>query len=207
MDVFLDSDAFTTEATTLAEILSEVQQELRPSGRLIVEIRVDGRTLTDREQQNMDAMALEADEVQLITADPVDLALNTLEEITEALAGAREAQQIAAEKLRDDETGAALEHVRSALLVWQQAQQTVEQVADLLAIPLNDLLVDERPVTEVVDELVETLTRARDELLNGDWLGLADTLGFELDEAAEQWAGILKMLSDWIREVRGRKSD
>jgi hypothetical protein len=58
----------------------------------------------------------------------------------------------------------------------------------------------------VIEDLAASLTQARDELLNGDWLGLADTLGYDLDEAAEQWTNMLSMLAGWIREVRGPKS-
>ena len=75
-----------------------------------------------------------------------------------------------------------------------------------MAVPLGDLQVDQHPATEVIDNLAASLTQARDELLNGDWLGLADTLGYDLDEAAVQWTTMLGMLADWIREVRGRKS-
>ncbi|QNN24990.1 hypothetical protein HED60_22835 [Planctomycetales bacterium ZRK34] len=206
MDVFIDSDVFATEQTSLSGILTEVMDHLRSSGRLIVEIRLDGEPLNEREQQNIDAQKLASGEVQLITADPVELGLATLDEVKEALTGAREAQTLAAEALRADETGKALEHVRSSLMVWQQAQQTVTQIAELLAVPLGDLQVDQHPATQVIDNLAASLTQARDELLNGDWLGLADTLGYDLDEAAVQWTTMLGMLADWIREVRGRKS-
>lgn len=206
MDVFIDSDVFATEQTSLSGILTEAMNHLRATGRLIVEIRLDGQPLTEREQRKLDAQKLAAGEVQLITADPVELGLMTLDEVKEALAGAREAQTLAAEALRADETGKALEHVRSSLMVWQQAQQTVTQIAELLAIPLGDLQVDQRSAVQVIDDLAASLTQARDELLNGDWLGLADTLGYDLDEAAEQWTNMLSMLAGWIREVRGPKS-
>ncbi|MBI1368138.1 MAG: hypothetical protein GC162_05735 [Planctomycetes bacterium] len=203
MDVFIDSDIFATAQSNLGAIITEAQKRLRASGRLIVEIRVDGRPLTEREQEHLDKALNGADELQFITANPVELGLSTLDEVGEALLGAREAQTLAAEALRADETGKALEHVRSSLLVWQQAQQTITQVAQLLAVPLDDLLVDKRSVPEVIDDLIDTLTKARSELLDGDWLGLADTLGYELDEAADVWAKMIGILAQWIREVRG----
>jgi hypothetical protein len=95
-----------------------------------------------------------------------------------------------------------MEHVRTVLTRWQQAQQAIRDTAALLGLPLDQMNLGDRPLTELVNELSEILSRAREQLMASDWLGLADTLGYELDDAAALWMDLLDTLADRIERLR-----
>jgi hypothetical protein len=191
----------TPTATTLGGVMAQVREHLSnaSSNRLVVEVRLDGRTLpADELEQHHDA-PLDVTEVQLITAEPVELARQTMLDVADALAAARDDQQRAAELLRDDDMPAALEHVRSALTVWGQAQQSVLHSAQLLGLSLDAVKLGDQTVPEMVEHLSELLRLVRDQLQAGDLVGLADTLEYELTDQTQLWSDLIKLVTDQVR--------
>lgn len=194
MQVLIDQQAFDFPAQTLSQLLSAAQKHLHAQGRLIVEIHLDGQRLTDQELDLQLPGQIEGRTLQLVTADPVDLSRQVLIEVRAALDGARESQHQAAKMLQSDEPAKAMDLVRDALQVWQQAQQSVAQIAELLHLPLEDMEAAGQPVTQIIDSLQEHLRQIRGSLMEQDWLGLADTLDFDLIKGIEEWQQLLSMI-------------
>lgn len=202
MDVFIDNDAFVTQQSALDRIIAEAAEHVKPSGRIIVEVRLDGRTLSDADLTEAQPRDADADEVQLITADPYELARQTLLEVRDRLDDAREAQQRAAEKLQADNAAEAMDDIRVAMEVWQQAQDSALKSAQLLDLPLDSLQADGKSVSQIITLLAGRLAQLRDQLNARDWFGLADTLGYELDAAATQWAAMIDTVCDHIKKMK-----
>lgn len=141
-------------------------------------------------------------ELQMITADPADLCIAALEDVRAELASAREAQQIGAEKLQADQAEEALQDVRVALTAWQQCQQAVAQTSQLLNISLEEMVVNDRPVPEIIESLADRLTATREQLVAADWLALADSLAYEMDTAAAEWEQLLDVLLKRVEQKR-----
>lgn len=204
MQVYLDSDPFQTQAKTLGSVVAEVREHLSRLGeqKMIVEVRLDGRTVASSELDRLHDQPIEAQELALITANPVELARQTMLDVIEALVQMRERQKQAASLLRSDHPGAALEHVRDALTVWSQVQQSVLQSVRLLGLPLDEQKVEGRGAIELVESLSTQLKAVREALIAGDWLALADTLEYDLDEQAEMWTVLIQQLCDFIKRDR-----
>ncbi len=198
MDIYLDNEPLTSDQTSLGGLLSEARQQLGDSGRVIVEIRVDGQAL------DADALdeqrIIEAAEVQFVTANPRELTISTLQQVRGALDNARQAQSEAASMLRADQPNEALDHVRDLLTVWQQAQQSVLHSAQLLEIPLDEIEANGRPVAQIIDELSEMLSELRGQLTSNDWLGVADTLDEPLRLAVDDWQQLIDALCQRINQ-------
>jgi len=205
MEVFLDHDPIQTEATTLGGVIAAAREQLSDSGRLIVEVRLDGETLPSDELEDRHEQTIEADEVQLITAEPFELARQTLLDVKEALAGVREDQQQAAALLQEDKPAEALAAVREALQVWQQAQQTVLHAGRLIGLDLDQLEVDGKAVPAIIEALADQLKAVRDQLLANDWVALADTLAYELDETIDTWAAMIDRICELILERKAER--
>jgi hypothetical protein len=202
MDVFIDNDPAQLTGANLGDLIASARAKLETTSRIIVEVRVDGRTLSAEEFDALTDSQPAAEEVQFITADPYSLATVTLGEVRDALTTARQAQQQAAELLQSDNAAQAMDHIRHALAVWQQAQQALLQSAQLLDVPLDDLTVADRPMAELVDELGELLNQVREQLTAGDFLGLADTLAYPLTDALDTWAALIDAMCGKIEEKR-----
>lgn len=203
MQVFLDHDPLTTEATTLGGIIDDALNKIGESDRLIVEIRLDGETLaTDRIETLVDQQVT-ADEVQLVTADKHLLAEQTLLDVGEALKAANEDQKQAATLLQEDRPAEAMDHVRRALGVWQQAERSITQTSQLLEIDLAGVKVAEQQAEQLIEALAEQLTAVVEQMKSQDWIGLADSLAYDLTETAERWIGLVEELSGRARAGRG----
>jgi septation ring formation regulator EzrA len=198
MDVYLDEERLAINPTTLAEVIEHVRQRIADGDRVIVEVRMDGQSLTEEQLDACEQQPLECDEVQLVTADPYELARQTLEQIREALLQVKDAQQEAANLLQSDQAAEAMEHVRDLLQVWQQAQQSVLHSAQLLGLSLDEIRVGERDLPQIVDQLSTALGDIRQQLSARDWIGLADTLAYPLDEAADAWCAMIDVLCEQI---------
>jgi hypothetical protein len=197
MDIYLDHDPFNTPAQTLGQILHAAALHLQPTGRFVVEVRLDGQPLPETQIEALTDAAPSGDELQLITADPVDLSLATLTQIRTALESNRTIARHAAELLSDDEPQQALELIRQCLTVWQQTEQAVRAACAVGNVPLTDLVTGPG---DPIGDLGGKLTQLRDQLAAGDWLGLSDTLAFELDEAVTQWIALVDRLSARISQ-------
>ncbi len=202
MDVYIDNDAAELVGSTLGDLLEAARKQLDSEGRLVVEVRVDGQTLTGTQFEESCEQPVDAEEVQFITAQPHELAKQTLLDVKDALADAREAQEQAAELLQSDRAVEAMDHVRVALTIWQQAQQSLLQSAQLLNVPLDEMKVGERGVADIIDELTELLNQVRDQLTGGDHVGLADTLAYPLADALDGWSALIDVMCERITAMK-----
>ena len=207
MEVYLDNDRLETAQTTLGGMIDEVRQQLESTGRFIVEIRLDGESLDETAIIAAQDQTIEAEEVQLITADPIELAQQTLTAAQDALDAARLCQERAAELLQADDTKAAMEEVRSAITTWQQVQQTVLVVTQMLEVSLEELAVGDQTGVDIAQRLVGQLEQVRGQLESADWLGMADMLAYDLAEATGTWTQLLEALMHEADRGRNRSSD
>ncbi len=203
MDVYLDNDVLTTDATTLRGVIDAGLVSLADGDRLIVEIRLDGQTLKADEVEGRLTLALEAGEVQLITADKYELAEQTLMDVNEALVAAGSFQQQAAQMLQEDKPAEAMQPLRQALQIWQQAQQSILQSTQLLGMDLNEMTVDDQPAVQRIDALTQPLRTCVEQITNQDWVGLSDTLGYDMPEAVTGWKALIDLILQQLADRRG----
>lgn len=200
MSLFLDSEPFDADQQTLGGAIESASQKLGPTGRIIVEVRIDGEPVSGEDLDRLIDAPVPQTPVHLISADPAELALQTLEELAEELMHARQQQQEAAGLLSTDEAATALEHIRAALGVWQQAQIAVQYIARLMELELDTIEIDGVPLTDLIRDLADKLAAIREQLVAGDWIALSDSFGYELDQTAETWTAMLAGLGRRIRE-------
>ncbi len=204
IQVQVDNEQLTVEAQTLGQAIAAARHHLSTAGtsRIIVKVELDGRPLADQALTEQHDRPLEGSVVTLTTEDPYELAQRTLLDVSEALAATSDAQQQAADLLRADHPQQALERVKPVLATWQQAQQSVQQSAELLEIDLDAFTVDDRPASQIIDALAEDLRAVREQLVGSDWVGLADSLGYDLAEALAVWVRMIDALADHIRGLK-----
>jgi hypothetical protein len=201
MQIYLDDSPLPTDARTLAAVLDAAQEQLADN-RLIVEIRLDGQELSQEQLEAIQDQTLNAEEVELVTASPHELARQTLLDLVEALSAAAEHQQRAAEHLQADDPQAAMGEVREALTVWQQGQEAVLRSAEATGLSLEGMEIDGRALPELIQALADGLNQVRDQVNDGDWLGLADTLAYDLAEMIPAWQALAEQLAERIERER-----
>ena len=200
MSIYLDDDAVDFAGDDLASVLEQAREALAGSGRLVVEVLLDGKVLDpdglDAEQNTPVADS----EWRLYTANPRELAVATLQQVAERLNDARQAQAEAAELLQQDRPADAMKHVTVAIEAWQQTQQAVLYSATLVGIDLDGRAVDGQPVDQIVLLLLDQLKELRELLSAGDTVAMADALAYEWPQTIDRWQVLIGKLIDWVTE-------
>lgn len=184
--IHIDDQPSTLSAGSMRELLAAVSSELAPTGRVVVEVKVDGQSITGPELDN-DQPTAAASDIRVYSAKPSDLVVGILEEVRAGLAASQEMQQKAAELLQQDDPAKAMDLVKESINGWLQAQQAVGQSAQLLQLDLEAIQIEGQSVMARMSELIASLTELKDIVVANDFVTLADALEYEWPEITERW--------------------
>ena len=201
MSIYLDDQPVDLSGDSLAEVLSSAHDQLAQTGRIVVEVSLDGETLAPNELDRQEQQPVSGGELRLYSADPRDLSRSTLEGLLGELDQARQLQTDAAEQITQDQLVEAMDMLGRAMEIWQQTHQAVSQSLSLVGIDLDDVEVEGQHGPEIVDKLVDQLKAMRDTIQGADSVGLADALAYEWPEIAELWQKMLASIIEKLDEI------
>jgi hypothetical protein len=192
MRAFLDEKPIAIPGGTgsVAAAIAAARAAAAASGRVIVDVQVDGERL---DEEAIDAPStLPAGDIELkcVSADPRQLVAESFADVSRALDGARPVQREAAEALQTGKLDAAFEALAGVLEVWEAVHRVTDQGPALLGLTLASLAHNDRVQNELND-LTATLQQVKEAVAAHDWSTLADLLSHELDTAANRWARLL----------------
>lgn len=198
MPVHIDDLPVAIEPGPLGDVLLAAQKQLEADGRIIVEVLLDGAPLIgddlfDRQNETVGDATL-----NLVTANPRELVVDTLGEIHRMLQVASESQTEAADCLQRDDEAGAYERIGDAMTIWQQTERAVRESAQIMEFTLDDLLVEERTFSELTAGLIEQLGALRSLLQARDTVALADTLQYEWPDTTMLWQKAVEQLIEKI---------
>lgn len=198
MPIFIDDQVSPLAGATLGEIIDAASRQVEARGRVVVEVHLNGESLIGDEIEKKRASNIGGGEVRLITANPRELAAETLGQVLTLLNDARDAQAQAAELFQQDNAPEAIRQIGRAVEVWQQTQQAVLFSSMLVGLKLDDQKFDNEPLTAMTDGLLRQITELRDMLTANDTVALADSLGFEWSEMTDRWQRMIHEMIGWI---------
>ncbi|GEM_PF-578181 len=202
MHVMLDGSPVLVDKPTLARALAAGAASARARGRVIIEAKADGITLTDDQLGSpSDELALMR-EVTLISAEPRALVKVTLDDAAVALRELVVEQRQAGALIHAGKEGEALERLQDIFKTWQNVKNIVEHSAQLLEQPLDGVALRGLTPTDSLEassqRLVKQLQHVKASLTRQDWSALADTLEYDLCEEAQAWVRLLTSLADYV---------
>jgi hypothetical protein len=201
MQVFLDGKPLDLDGATLASALRAGSREAERRGRVVVEVYLDGKMVSDTILTDPPDQAL-GNEMRLVSVEPKLLVRETLLDAADALDKARQEQADAADRIQCGQVEEAMPLMQNAILKWQAVRDAVEKSASLLDIPLDSKIESgggTLTLTEVVEGLAKSLTEVRRTLEASDWSGLADLLAYDMGEQVKAWQAMLRGLADTLR--------
>ena len=194
MPVHIDDLPVAIEPGLLGDVLLEAQKQLEADGRIIVEVLLDGAPLVGDDLFDRQNEAVGNATLNLVTANPRELVIDTLGEIHRMLEVAGESQTQAADSLQRDDPAGAYESIGEAMTIWQQTERAVRESAQIMEITLEDLIIDGKTFSELTTHLIEQLGTLRSLLQSRDTVALADTLQYEWPETTIQWQKAVEQL-------------
>lgn len=199
MQVYLDEQPVELAGPSLGELLDAARARLAGDQRVVVEVSIDGQTLGESQISEQVAEPMGEREVRLTSADPRDLAVETLDQVRGQLNEASKAQAEAADLFQQDKTVDALNQVGQSIQAWLQVQQAVLHSAVLLNINLDQVMVDGEPAHVLTTASLEQLQDIKSFIQANDTVSLADALAYEWPETTAKWHALIDTLIDTIR--------
>ncbi len=203
MRVMLDDRVCPVDADTVGEAVAAAASRAQESGRLVVEVVVDGEQWEQPDPAALHPADRTAKLVSITSADATELVSEALGEAADVLVEAGDLQKQAGELLQRGEDEPAMSKLADAVACWLSVQQAVSMSIDVMQsqdVPLPE----ESKLESSVSELGTHLEMVRDCLRHRDSLGLSDALLYDLPQAAERWSELLGVLRGAIIELDGR---
>lgn len=201
MVVYIDEELIDIQSCGLGLVLQEAKKHLAASGRVVIEVEVDGRQLEYDALAELERSSIDESEVRLTSADPRDVAVAALCEVRKHLASTKQDHHLAAEMLQQDNQAEAVGKIASLVTVWQRTHRAVIESSALMGVDVGMLTVGEQTAEDVVGTLAEHLKTLRDLLQARDTVGLSDVLLYEWPEVIARWDLLVGALMDQIEGV------
>lgn len=208
MNVFLDGERVPGSHTDLASAMNASRSIAEARGRILIEVKGDGKAIPDAILESPDAAVGKAyAEIHFQTAEPRQLVRNTILGAVDLLEDIRAGQAAAAESFQTGETGQAFEHLQGVLTNWQIVQSVVSNGTNLLNMSLTD------PATgggtsfdKLGSALSKELSAVRTSLAAQDHAAVADSLAYDLTKHVDSWSGALKAMASKIETLPAWKA-
>ncbi|MEM0915196.1 MAG: hypothetical protein AAGK09_11375 [Planctomycetota bacterium] len=201
MPTYLDDQPFATQAPTLAAALDAVRRDVEASGRLIVEVTLDGQGLVGESLQAQAEAGLEDAELRLYSAEVVEVVGDALREVRASIDRIEGMHAEAADHLQRGDQSAGLATVGEVIELWLGVQVGVGQAASVAGIELEGLAVGATTAEALIAGLLERLQELKGQIESGDTIALADALAYEWSEITAPWGELVDTLL--VRVVDG----
>ncbi len=178
-------------APNLGGLLDAARQQLDAQDRVIVEVQIDGETLTGDDIAARAHVPIVAVDIALHTAAPAQIAGDALTHIQSLLDEARQLQADAADDLQADHSQPAFEKLAALIDRWLQVQQGVADVAQFTGLELANLDAAGTPMPEVSAELLNQLHALKEAIESSDGVTLADALAYEWPAQVDRWDAVV----------------
>ena len=165
-----------------------------------MDVHVDGTRWSDQQLESSERQTATAEIVELTTADPSQLVLQTFDDAAEALTDADELQHEAAQLLQSDQRTICMDKLGEALSIWLTVQQAIVKGSQVVGLRLDDIAVDGTPIVTSITRLNEQLQMLRTALEQDDQIALADALLYEFPDVVREWGGILQHLRTMVEQ-------
>jgi hypothetical protein len=202
MQILLDAATLPETADHIGDALAVANAAARARGRLLVEVRVDGQTLTDAELVDDDALGRPAEHIECTTADAAALVTDALSGALDALGTAESMQREAAAKLQADQPRAAMETLQVALTLWSQVHHAVHCTEEVLQADLRRMQFADHTAEEHIEALTTRLQALRSALVSQDVVALSDALLYDWPDLTIQWRQFLSELRDLVARLQ-----
>jgi hypothetical protein len=197
MPVTVDHAPLRTEELgllTVGQVLAHLQRE----NRLVVNVLIDGQAPDLNRLGDVRKSSIGQRTIFIETADPRQMALEILEQVSRQLDQADDLKNQAADLLQKNQPGKAMQNLATCFAAWQHAQKSLAGTAQLLKINLDDIRAGDATLNELLGEVTSQLKQIKSALENRDFVTLTDLLVYETTQIGAQWRQAIDALRQRI---------
>jgi|GEM_PF-1767314 len=193
MQIWIDNTQ-QTDATDLGDALEQARIHAESSGRLIVDILVDGQPATDELFEDQPEGLGSINELRFTTADTSAIIAETAQTAIESIELLKADQEAGAQQIRAGELEDAMQTLQAIMEGWLAMRDVVDQITQIAQIDISSVKVGNETGSDSVQSLSNALAEVRETLQNEDWSSLGDVIEYDLNELAGKWATLLQSL-------------
>jgi len=176
---------------TVGQVLAHLQ---KASNRLVVHVLIDGEEPDLNHLGKVKKSPVSGHTVFIETADPMEMAVEVLNQVEIELDEAHRLKTEAADLLLRKQNGPAMEKLSGCFTTWQHAQESVLKTARLLRMDLSMIRAGDRTMAELFAEFTLQLKQIRSALEKRNFATLGDILLSDTVHTSAQWrSAILAM--------------
>ena len=205
MRILLDDRETTLRADTVGVALQEAASLVEKSGRMIVEIEVDGIAWCEEDLASPEHTRRGATEIRLATAHPAELLRDTFAHATEAVLNAEEIQRNAAKLMQANREGEGLQKLLEALAIWGSVQTAVSRGLELGVVSRESLRADGVDLDGAVAALDAQLKGLRSAMQSNDSTAVSDCLMYEFPTTTKRFAETLAAIAGAVAKIAAAK--
>lgn len=200
MAVIIDSESLNTREYGL-ERLGDVLDHIRASGRMVVQILVDGERPDLNQLATIRRELVTGHTVFLETAQPSEMAREALASLDGSLEDLNDLRLKAISHFEANQSHLAIQSLAAFFTTWHTAQLCVNKVAELAGTPIDAIPAGDQTVGQIVEGFTTILRELRNALKNRDYVMLNDMLRYDLEDAADKWIRVTRAMSQlaWTR--------
>ena len=205
MRILLDDRETTLHAETVEVALREAATLVGKSGRMIVEIEVDGIAWGEEDLASPEHAKRGAREIRLATAHPAELLRDTFVNATEAVLNAEEIQRSAAKLMQANREGEGMQKLLEALAIWNTVQLAIARCFELTVITREEVRAAGIDLDGAIAALDTQLRTLRDAMQSKDMTGVSDCLMYEFPETTRRFAQTLASIASAVGKIAAAK--
>jgi len=193
MAIFMDDEPAALGGDTLRAVFDAGRAQVAAGGddRMVIEVWLDGQSLTAQELTARAEEPVAGHEVRLFTASAMDLAAEALRQLQQELSSARALLVQAGEFLQQDKAQAAMQNLGRAVSSWQHTPATLQLAAQAIGVAPDTPIAGDDSIAALIEQLRQRLESVRDQLQAKDTVALADALAYEWPETSDRWDAII----------------
>ena len=196
MRILLDGTPCELQVGSIRDAVEQVTEQALASGRVIIQVDVDGREMDlDELEGGLDGMNLPG-ELAFSSLTPDELLLATFELGEQAIASAQTSFEQAATLIQSGEGEKALDELRKGIDLWKTVEETVLREA------VPELEGQEAALEDRIEDLRASLNSIREAMMSRDMTALSDALLYEFPRTSAECSSFLKECSDSINTGR-----
>ena len=185
----------TSDVSNFKELIRKIELELVPEGRVLTHIYLNGEFLSQEQEELYAGFGLDnIASLDIRTAEPVELALTSLNDTIEYLPELAGAFENTAKRIRRGDYSTGLALLEESLGLVQNFNQLIDGIRKVLMIDFFKITLEDDEGKNFA-ELNNKLTEVANEILKaadtGNWTELADLLEYELSPLLYRYMGAI----------------
>ena len=198
MELFVDQKkmpADALEATTVEDLLRQIQTRLCQPGQVVVKVRCNGEDVPPGEMEpTMKEPTSAFDTLEVFTSTRGTLVTEAMRQARASLEETNAECVSIASRINEGKIAEAIESLGDCLKVWQQVHEAVCHCIEMLKLDVKATELDGKTLEELITGPKEVLLQIKQALVAQDHVLLADVLRYEFENVSGQWQRVITYL-------------